>query len=86
MNEESEWISREEWNQLRRFQSEQMKNILLQLEEVKRKINVLNPKPQLVPQVRDLLDKQIDKFFKKLLFLETEVMNIKKKLNMKEGG
>ena len=79
MNEElGEWIGREEYEQHRRFYAEQMKNILIQLEDVKRKITMLNPRPQLAPQTKDLLDKQVTKALNRLAYLEKEIINMKK--------
>jgi len=75
---ESEFVTREEWERYKRFRSEQVKTLLLQLEDIKRRIDVLSPKQQLAPPVRDLLDKQVEKAFQKLAFVEREIINLKK--------
>jgi len=75
---ESEFITREEWDRYKRFRTEQAKTLLLQLEDIKRRIDALSPKQQLAPQTRDLLDKQVEKAFQKLAFIEHEIINLKK--------
>jgi len=75
-------ISNEEFERYKRYQAEQYKALGLQIVELKNMIGLVNPGTPMAPKTKDLLARQVDMMFKKIHFIETELLKIKKKIGM----
>lgn len=75
---EDMYITREEFNQYRRFQDMQAQSIFIQIEQLKNYIRRVVPMKDIPKQRREALDRIVTKMNQKINFLESEVKNLKK--------
>lgn len=73
----SDYISREEFERFQRFHHEQFNTVGNQLVEIKAKLDNIQPTTPVAPATKDILLKQVDKLFRDLQFLHTEVAKMK---------
>ena len=72
----------EEFERFKRFQAEQYKQYGVKLIELENLIKNYSPGPGMAAKTKDLLAKQVEGMFKKLTFLEQEIIKIKKQLGI----
>ena len=81
MNEEL--ITKEEFDRFKRFLAEQYKEYGVQLILLRDAVKNMNPSAGLAPQVKDLLARQVDKMSATIRYLESQVIQLNKKLDNK---
>ena len=72
-------ITPEEFERYKRFQAEQYKELGVQVAEIKKMLESYTPMTPIAPRTKDLLARQVELMFKRIQFVEREVMNLKNK-------
>lgn len=80
----SDFATKQEFDQLKRFIIESNSNMAKKVLQIEQTSGSAQPGIGLSKGAKDMLAKQVDMFYKKLLYLETELKKIKQKLGIKD--
>ncbi len=81
----SESVSNQEFDRYKRFRDEQYKNLGIKVKQLEEALRLYNPSGVVAPKTKDLLARQVSLMFKKIQFIETNMIKIGKKVGIQIG-
>ena len=72
------YVTTEEFERYKRFHKEQFENLALQIVDIRKLLENLQPPPIIAAQTKNLLTKQVDTMFRDIQFLHSELNKLKK--------